>query len=214
MITALPIDGKALTGRVDNKNWRGRVTALIGDCSPSLNLRGKTDNRTNGVPFPWLEQHRSGCPADANEETMEQYARAYVWHLLSLVVFGDCSGDFAPWMILDFLADWDEKYSWGSAGLAYLYRQLDVTCRKTTKKPCMGGCIWGLSVWMWERFPVGRPEKHPSPNEWVGLDEEHDVFRLPTVAFTWDRVKKNWKQVQDSVQELHQRDGQPHISSG
>ena len=67
--------------------------------------------------------------------------------------------------------------------------QLDVTCRKTTKKPCMGGCIWGLSVWMWERLPVGRPEKHPSPHMWVGLNEEDDVFRLPTVAFSWDRVR-------------------------
>lgn len=39
--------------------------------------------------------------------------------------FPDCSGDVAPWMYLDFLADWEAKYSWGSAGLAYLYRQLD-----------------------------------------------------------------------------------------
>ena len=124
MITGLPIDGKALTGRVDSKNWRARVTALIGDCSASLSAQGRTDNRTNGVPFPWLQHHRSGCPEEANEETVEQYARAYVWHLLSQVVFGDCSGDVAPWMFLDFLANWDEKYSWGSTGLAYLYRQV------------------------------------------------------------------------------------------
>lgn len=87
MITGLPLHGQALTGRVDNKKWRQRVTALIGDCSSSLSLQGKTDNRTNGVPFKWLEEHRSGCPEDANEETVEQYARAYVWHFLSQVVF-------------------------------------------------------------------------------------------------------------------------------
>ncbi|KAE8772534.1 Serine/threonine-protein phosphatase 7 long form-like protein [Hordeum vulgare] len=29
-ITWLPIDDQALTGRVDKKNWRQRVTALIG----------------------------------------------------------------------------------------------------------------------------------------------------------------------------------------
>ena len=33
MIIGLPIDGKALTERVDSKNWRARVTTLIGDCS-------------------------------------------------------------------------------------------------------------------------------------------------------------------------------------
>ena len=42
---------------------------------------------------------------------------------------------------------------------------------------------------MLERLPVGRPEKHPSPQVLVGLDEEDDVFRLPTVAFSWDRVR-------------------------
>lgn len=53
----------------------------------------------------------------------------------------------------------------------------------------MSGCVWGLSIWMWERLPVGRPEKMDTPNEWVGLDEEQDAFRLPTVAFSWDKVR-------------------------
>ena len=55
---------------------------------------------------------------------MEQYARAYLWYLLTEVVFPDCSGDTALWMYLDFLADWDAGYSWGAAGLAYLYRSV------------------------------------------------------------------------------------------
>ena len=36
MITALPIKGHALIGRVDRKNWPDRVTALIGDCPPKV----------------------------------------------------------------------------------------------------------------------------------------------------------------------------------
>ncbi|KAE8810378.1 Serine/threonine-protein phosphatase 7 long form-like protein [Hordeum vulgare] len=68
MITGFPIEGKALTGCVDNKNWHERVTALINGCSTSRSLQGRTDNRINGVPFPWLETHRSGCPVDANTE--------------------------------------------------------------------------------------------------------------------------------------------------
>ncbi|KAE8793932.1 hypothetical protein D1007_31370 [Hordeum vulgare] len=35
MITALPIDDRALTGRVDRRNWEDRVIALIGDCPPA-----------------------------------------------------------------------------------------------------------------------------------------------------------------------------------
>ena len=55
---------------------------------------------------------------------VEQYARAYLWYILMEVVFPDCSGNFAIWMYLDFLKDWDAGYSWGAAGLAYLYRSV------------------------------------------------------------------------------------------
>ena len=55
---------------------------------------------------------------------VEQYARAYLWYLLTEVVFPDCSGDTALWMYLDFLADWDAGYSWGATSLAYLYRSV------------------------------------------------------------------------------------------
>jgi hypothetical protein len=53
MITALPIQGQALTGRVDNNNWKERVTDLIGDCPATR------DNRTSGVSLKWLQDNRS-----------------------------------------------------------------------------------------------------------------------------------------------------------
>ena len=37
MITALPIEGHALIGRVERKNWPDRVNALIGGCPPMKN---------------------------------------------------------------------------------------------------------------------------------------------------------------------------------
>jgi hypothetical protein len=118
MITALPIQGQALTGRVDKNNWKERVTGLIGDCPATR------DNRTSGVPLKWLQDNRSICPEDADERTVEQYARAYLWYLLTDVMFPDCLGDTVLWMYPDFLADWDAGYSRGSAGLAYLYRSV------------------------------------------------------------------------------------------
>ena len=99
--------------------WIGRtgrrVTALMGECPPIKS------NRTSGVALSWLLTHRVECPQDADPRTVEQYARAYLWFLLTEVVFPACSGDNALWMYLDFLADWDAGYSWGSPGLAYLY---------------------------------------------------------------------------------------------
>lgn len=128
MITGLPLHGEPLTGGVCNKFWHERVNNIIGDCSPSLTARGKKDNRTSGVPFNWLRENGSGCLQGVDDETMEKYAQAYLWYLLSHVLFADYSGDIASWMYLDFPADWDRKYSWGSASLAYLYRQVTSYC--------------------------------------------------------------------------------------
>ena len=43
---------------------------------------------------------------------VEQYARAYLWYILTEVVFPNYSGNSALWMYLDFLKDWDAGYSW------------------------------------------------------------------------------------------------------
>ena len=118
MITAMPIEGHALTGRVERANWQERVTTLIGDCP------GAKSNRTSGVPLIWLSEHRKTCPQGADEATVELYARAYLWYILSEVVFPDSSGNSANWAYLFFLADWDAGYSWGTASLAYLYRSV------------------------------------------------------------------------------------------
>lgn len=94
-------------------------------------------------------------------------------------------------MFLDLLSNWDTQYSWGSAALAYLYRQLDEGCRKMKDTSSLAGFVWSLSVWMWERMPVGRPvvknPHQPNPNEHEGFLDE-DPYRRPTFAYCWDRV--------------------------
>ena len=45
--------------------------------------------------LPWLSEHRKTCPEDADEATVEWYARAYLWYLLTEVVFPDSSGNSA-----------------------------------------------------------------------------------------------------------------------
>ena len=94
-------------------------------CQPHRRLPSPAkSNRTSGMPLSWLLEHRSKCPEDVEPWVVEQYAMAYLWYILTEVVFPDCSGDIALWMYLDFLADWDAGYSWGAAGLAYLYRSV------------------------------------------------------------------------------------------
>ena len=85
---------------------------------------GAKSNRTSGVPLTWLSEHWKTCPQGADEATVELYARAYLWYILSEVVFPDSSGNSANWAYLFFLAAWDAGYSWGTASLAYLYRSV------------------------------------------------------------------------------------------
>ncbi|XP_037440969.1 serine/threonine-protein phosphatase 7 long form homolog [Triticum dicoccoides] len=79
--------------------------------------------------------------------------------------------------------------SWGSGALAYLYRQLDEACRRKKGTSGMGGFVWCLQVWMWERMPVGRPEKNKTPPEgWVAHDGRYGEhpWRFPTIAYCWE----------------------------
>ncbi len=66
---------------------------------------------------------------------MQRYARAYIFELLGGSCFADKSGEKVHLMFLSFLEDFDVagRYSWGSAALAWLYREL---CRATDSNSC------------------------------------------------------------------------------
>ncbi|CAM0955801.1 unnamed protein product [Alopecurus aequalis] len=183
MILGLPIVGHPVTGNVDSAGWRERVEEYLG----ALPDGGKT----NGVSFVWL-RHQFGEPptAAADDLTVERAARAYVLYVLGSTLFPDGTGDSASWMWLPLFSDWDQagQYSWGSAALAFLYRQLCEACRRVNPGSNLGGCVLLVQVWMWERLPVGRPSSARNP--WV-FDEQD---RRPTVAHLWERVsEKNGK---------------------
>ncbi|RYQ98351.1 hypothetical protein Ahy_B08g094401 [Arachis hypogaea] len=64
------------------------------------------------------------CPEGADEDTVRQYARAYIMMLLGTQLFADKSGNRIHIRWLPFVARLEEMgtYSWGSAALAWLYR--------------------------------------------------------------------------------------------
>ncbi|KAE8819719.1 Serine/threonine-protein phosphatase 7 [Hordeum vulgare] len=91
-------------------------------------------------------------------------------------------------MFLDPLRDWDVKWSWGSAALAFLYRQLDGACMRSKPTSCLGGFVWALQVWMWERIPVGRNFSLAPEEPWK-YPFDGDEERYPTIAHTWANVQ-------------------------
>ncbi|XBI97003.1 hypothetical protein VPH35_033215 [Triticum aestivum] len=188
MISGLPINGKALTGTTVTANWRDRVGQLTG-VFPVPPEEGERDSEE--VLHHWLRDERGiVCPPDANEVVVQQDVRAYLWYLLTRVVFPDSTGNKAQWIFLDLLSDWDRKYSWGSGALAYLYRQeINNNFIIASRVYFLHGFVWYLQVWMWERMPVGRPEKNKRPPEgWLPHDGRHgeDPWRFPTVAYCWE----------------------------
>ena len=108
-------------------------------------------------------------------------------HLFGCVLFPDGTGDTASWMYLPCLTDWHMAggYSWGSAILGYLYRQLCEACRWNSTHPSLGGCVYLLQLWMWSRIPVGRPKVN-EPRQWFDVP---GLRRRPTYAYLWDQVK-------------------------
>ncbi|KAE8798297.1 mutator protein [Hordeum vulgare] len=152
---------------------------------PEVEDGGKKDRVPVGAPFTWIAANFTHYPEDADDEVIQRYARVYMWYVISRTIFAEGTGKNAPWMWLKALTVFDNKFSWGSAALAYLYRQLDDACRRTTKDGGVGGCMLLLSVWSWERIPVGRPKS----SKWNTWDDHGNPVRLPTWAYKWDLVE-------------------------
>ncbi|KAE8797831.1 serine/threonine-protein phosphatase 7 [Hordeum vulgare] len=157
MITALSIEGNPLCMSTDSEGWRQQMEALIGMSpqEPEVEDGGKKDRVPVGAPFTWIAANFAHCPEDADDEVIQRYARVYMWYVISRTIFVDDTGKNAPWMWLKALTVFDNKFSWGSAALAYLYRQLDDACRMTTKDGGVGGC--GMTaIWCRAELWLGR----------------------------------------------------------
>ena len=213
MILGLPLEGIAVTGIIQTDGWRDMVEALIG-IRPPEPPEGVKDRKTSGVSSAWLRQNFNHCPQGAPQEAVERYARVWLWHLFGGFLFPDGSGNTISWMILPILGQqWENiaQYSWGSATLAWMYRQLCDACRRIANDSNLGGCAYLLQIWIWERFPVGRPYRGElevlisvaislfvcgTLNDfWITIIflllqpwPHHDEESRPTVAYCWKNV--------------------------
>lgn len=123
--------------------------------------------RTSGVTSVWITENFGRLlPINATDEELDRYARVWFWNFLGAFLFPDSSGNTISWIFLRILSQpWEDiaAYSWGSAVLAWTYRQLCVACRRTTSSANLGGCSYLLQIWCWERWPVGRPNRGNLP---------------------------------------------------
>ncbi|KAM3280424.1 hypothetical protein ACQJBY_047298 [Aegilops geniculata] len=133
LITGLAIDGMPLCMSTDSDGWREQMIALIGMAPTEAEAdveegeeKKKRERKAAGAPFTWIQTHFATCPPDATNDVIQTHARVYMWYVVSRTLFPDSTGKNAPWMWLKALTVFDSKWSWGSATLAYLYRQVVV----------------------------------------------------------------------------------------
>lgn len=170
----LPIDGTPVIGSFPT-NINEFCMRLFGKTPTRADLKG------NKIKLSWLAKEfpDDSIPENATQQVLEQYTRAYIMRLIGGILFCDYSSQLVSCMFLPLIEDLDKcrTYSWGSAVLAYLYREM---CQATDyTKSDIGGCIHLLHVWAWDRFPRLRPKIVRRHKSRIPVLEEDDVYRLP-----------------------------------
>ncbi|KAI3451445.1 hypothetical protein Pfo_008110 [Paulownia fortunei] len=152
VIWGLPIDGRPVTG-VDHEmsipQWVQYCEVTLGFHPAPEHFRGARLYTTA------LAQHMRQHPVtdDSDEEHVHQYARACAFMLFGGVMCPDSSGNSIPLLYLPKFENVDEVsgYSWGSAVLAFLYRELCTACSKI--KCNIGGALQ-LLQFIWQPYDM------------------------------------------------------------
>ena len=117
----------------------------------------------------------------------ETQLTACLFLVLGCSLFIDKSGNrVRPRDILEaLLPDRMGSYSWGSATLAYLYRQLGMESRFGCS--VIVGCLTLLQCWIYEYFPCFRPQSRPQS---VGPDVARStIWNVRSEGKGADRLK-------------------------
>lgn len=137
------------------------------------------------------------CLYPSARRTHDAQLSAYVFLLLGCTLFPDKSGGnkLRPRDIVE-ACDPDSvgQFSWGSATLAYLYRQLGFASRADVAG--ITGCLTLLQTWIYEYFPALRPHRDPFPIDegmpracaWSPRSEKKSVDRLRSIRLLLDRL--------------------------
>ncbi|KAG8497102.1 hypothetical protein CXB51_008299 [Gossypium anomalum] len=150
----LPVDVDAVTGSVHSADWGAVCYELLGAIPDNVN--------GGRIEMGWLRDTFPELDDDSTELEKIRYARAYILQIIGGYLMPDLSRNLVPlrWLLklVDFRAA--GEFSWGSAVLATLYREM---CRATRpNKAKIRGCLSLLQSWARFRFSFLRPRvDHP-----------------------------------------------------
>ena len=160
VLLGLPVDGDAITGSTQ-KTWVDVCWDFLGfqtinqDNHKQLTGQRILINRL-------LQQVANPLLPNAEEDQLHKYTWCYILALLGDTIFMDKSCDRVHLMWVQQLEDLcnSRKYSWGSACLAWFYRELCMASEDTSQ---ISGCLLLVQYWAWTRFPYLCPAIERGP---------------------------------------------------
>ncbi|CAN1334518.1 Serine/threonine-protein phosphatase 7 long form homolog [Linum perenne] len=159
IISGLPINGRAITGRVSGQ-WIQMIYDFLGH---QLDVES-TDIKGSQLKLRWLNETFNALPPNPTPFDVQRYARAYMLCLIGGFLFPNKSTQYVHLMWLPLLRDFTSAggLSWGSACLAWLYREM---CRAShVVAEQISGPLFILQIWAWEHFPfIARTPSYTIP---------------------------------------------------
>ncbi|KAL0395304.1 UNVERIFIED_CONTAM: Serine/threonine-protein phosphatase 7 long form [Sesamum latifolium] len=185
VIWALPIEGNLITGvdtKLTKQQWQNY-------CHQWLGFQPNENSFKNGriklaALLDRLLNHT--CDDDSPFEEVLQEARICVMCLSGGLLCPDATGNTVSFIYLRHMKNIDEESTsnWGTAVLAYLYRELCTASQRG--KTNIGGVMQLLQIWAWSRIITLAPI--PSNNMadlMPTIDDPENILPVPPYARRW-----------------------------
>lgn len=152
-ILGIPVSGEPIFGKPNVKELKAHLSGILGVSDDVVNK----EYHSGTIKFNIIYK----C-CSSNNVNSGSMARGYLLWMLGSTLFVDRSSNAASAYYLPFLLDLEKvkDYAWGTACLAYMYRQLGVASRFDNAG--IGGCLTLLQAWIYEYFPGFRPRGNQS----------------------------------------------------
>ena len=142
VMLGISVDGLPVTGRT-NYDWSLLCQELLGHEPPPVIPNSNTSTLAGAkIKYKWLDaQFAAPLAADAGDEVVQQHARYHLLVPMGALLFLDKSADrvsLVPLQLLNPISN-ARRYSWVSAALAWLYRQLCGASKKDAMQ--IGGAL-------------------------------------------------------------------------